>query len=142
MLSMVIFGSLMTAVGIFSILAKSSPSFLRLSLGYEAMIDLGLTILICLYAGLSGTISGMLIGAMTGVCISGVLFVLKRTVGYAKMVKNPDYDENNPESKALIRQEIPAVWTISYAKSLFNKQWADKSAKFSRQGQYGFKKAA
>ena len=119
MLSLIIIGSLITAVGFISIMAKSSPKFLKLMLGYEALVDLCLSILISIYVAFSGTISGIIIGAMAGVFMSLALFIGARTIGYSKLEKT--------DGKYKI-VDFPAKWNYEYFKGI----WNSFAAKYSR----------
>ena len=121
MLSLIIIGSLATAAGIISILAKSSPKLMKRMLGYEIALDLSLSILVSLYVALSGTISGMVIGAFTGLFVGATLFVAARMIGYSKFQKGEWVD-------------YPGRWN----KESFKAFWEEKTARFSREGQYGF----
>lgn len=121
MLSMIIIGSLATAAGIISILAKSSPKLMKRMLGYEVALDLTLSILVSLYVALSATISGMVIGALTGLFVGATLFIAARMIGYSKYQKGEWVD-------------YPGRWN----KESFKTFWEGKTARFSREGQHGF----
>lgn len=103
MLMVTIVGAACTALGFFGIAAKFSPSFVKKCLGYEWMIDLAISIgVIFLFAGAG--ITAMLVGIITGVIFSGVLFCMKNIVGYSKI-------QRNAEGK-LGWVEYPATWTF------------------------------
>lgn len=130
MLSMILFGSFITAVGVLSIIAKASPRALKTILGYECWVDLTMSILISIYVGFSGTISGMVIGALTGVFIGMTLFIGARAIGYIRY-------EKNAEGK-FVAVEHPPVWTPE----LFKNKWSNFASKHSRQDSEYFASAA
>lgn len=134
MLSMIIMGSVISALAILSVMAKISPRFLKICLGYEAWIDLTLSILISVYVGFSGTISGMVIGACTGLFIGTTLFIAARTIGYTRFEK----DENGNR----IEKSYAPVWTVAKAKELFFKHWNKLAEKYDRSHEFGFNKEA
>lgn len=86
MISMILFGSVITSLAILSILAKTNLSLLFKVLGYEAYVDLVFSLLIGLACGVSGTMSGFVIGAATGLIFGTSLFLLKKFIGYSKLV--------------------------------------------------------
>ena len=77
----------LTAVGFIAIAAKLSPKFLKLMLGYDWLVDLAVTLGIITVLSATGTISGMMIGVITGLAISLVLYVARKFMGYTKYVK-------------------------------------------------------
>jgi hypothetical protein len=90
MIGLIVFGSLVTSVAIISILAKASPKLLKRVLGYEAYVDLAFSLLIGMACGFSGTMSGFVIGAATGLIFGVTLFILARVYGYACYEKQED----------------------------------------------------
>lgn len=90
MIGLIVFGSLVTSVAIISILAKASPKLLKRVLGYEAYVDLAFSLLIGMACGFSGTMSGFVIGAATGLIFGVTLFILARVYGYARYEKQED----------------------------------------------------
>ena len=46
MISMIVFGSLVTSLALISIIAKASPSLLKKMLGYEVYVDICISLLI------------------------------------------------------------------------------------------------
>lgn len=133
MLGMIVFGSLISAVAVLSVMAKMSPRFLKIALGYEAWIDLAMSVLITVYVGMSGTISGMVIGACTGLLFGMCMFVAARTIGYTKIEM---VDGKRTEV------QYPPKWTVANAKALFNKFWNKLDSRYSREGEFGFKEMA
>lgn len=117
MISLIVFGSLVTSLAIISILAKASPRLLRIVLGYEVWIDLAFSLLIGIACGVSGTMSGFVIGAATGLIFGVSLFILARVYGYTKY-------ENG------VWVDYPAKWNIGSAKDLANKAGTKVSGVF------------
>lgn len=84
MISMILFGSAITSLAILSIFAKSNVDLLYKILGYEAYVDLCFSLIIGFACGISGTMSGFVIGAATGLIFGTCLFLLKKMIGYKK----------------------------------------------------------
>lgn len=84
MISMILFGSAITSLAILSILAKTNVELLYKVLGYEAYVDLCFSLLIGFACGISGTMSGFVIGAATGLIFGCSLFIMKKLIGYKK----------------------------------------------------------
>lgn len=103
MISMIVFGSLVTSLAIISVMAKASPIFLKRVLGYEAYVDLVFSLLIGFACGISGTMSGFVIGAATGLIFGCTLFVLSKMYGYQKFEDGKWID-------------YPAKWTLKALK--------------------------
>lgn len=78
----ILFSGVLTAVGFLLILGKCSSKLLKRFLGYDWLIDIIGDIGIAVYFGMTGTISGLLIGAVTGICFSVILWMAKNIVGY------------------------------------------------------------
>ncbi len=77
-----IFSGILTAVGFVFIAAKFSKTFLLKCLGKDWLLDLCFTLGLMIWFGSTGTISGIVISAITGLCFSLVLYVAKNTMGY------------------------------------------------------------
>lgn len=73
---------LLTAAAIITIAAKFSPEFLKTMLGYQWLVDVLMHGGIMLWAATTGTFSGMIVGAITGLCISLSLSLLRRVWGF------------------------------------------------------------
>lgn len=113
MISMIVFGSLVTSLALISIVAKASPSLLKKMLGYEVYVDICISLLIGLACGISGTMSGFVIGAFTGLIFGITLFILARVIGYSRLVNG-------------VWVDFPPVWTFN---SLFGRFHSEKMGK-------------
>lgn len=107
MISLIVFGSLVTSLAIISVLAKASPRLLKIVLGYEVFVDLAFSLLIGVACGVSGTMSGFVIGAATGLIFGVSLFILARVYGYTRYENGKWVD-------------YPAKWNVGTAKGLAN----------------------
>ena len=113
MISMIVFGSLVTSLALISTVAKASPSLLKKMLGYEVYVDICISLLIGLACGISGTMSGFVIGAFTGLIFGITLFILARVIGYSRLVNG-------------VWVDFPPVWTFN---SLFGRFHSEKMGK-------------
>ena len=77
-----IFMGILTAVGLVAITAKFSKSFLQKVLGYDWIVDIGVTLGLPLL--FMGTYSGLASSVVTGLCISLILWISKNIIGYQK----------------------------------------------------------
>lgn len=106
------FSGILTAVGFVAIAAKFSPTILQRALGYDWVVDLLMTLGLMWLFGSTGTISGMMIGVITGLCISAVLYFVKNVYKYQK------YEKKDGTFQWVT---YPGKWTPAYlAKNLRN----------------------
>lgn len=109
MLSLIIFGAVVSSVAILAVMAKISPVFLKRVLGYEVYIDIAFSVLMGLGAGVGGTISGAIIAIATSAMFGAALFVMARMIGFQRYLKQADGTYK--------WVEFPATWTVKAAKS-------------------------
>jgi hypothetical protein len=94
-----IYQGLLTACSFIVICAKFNPGFLKKVLGVEIYVDIGSHMFFIWLGALSGTYSGIMTGVITALCISGVLRLSKRILGYTVFEEGEWIDK-------------PATWTI------------------------------
>ena len=87
MLETAFVGALISALGLIFLILKGGKDFVLKILGYDAFVDILVTVGFALLFSMSGTISGMFAGIMTGVVISLVLLIAKKTIGYQRLEK-------------------------------------------------------
>jgi hypothetical protein len=103
MLTIVIVASFFTAFEFLTILGKFSPTLLKRVLGYEWAVDIIMSFGMMLFFGLTGSITGIIISAITGFIFSAALYASKHTLGYQKYEKGAD------GTRSWV--EYPATWT-------------------------------
>ncbi len=87
MLMVAVFGSLCTALVMFSIVGRVSKTWLKRMLGYEWAVDIALTLGMVLWFTGAGGITAILTSAVTGAIFSIVLYSGKQIIGYQKYEK-------------------------------------------------------
>ena len=87
MLMVAVFGSLCTALVLFSIVGRVSKTWLKRMLGYEWAVDIALTLGMILWFTGAGGITAILTSAVTGAIFSVVLYSGKQIIGYEKYQK-------------------------------------------------------
>lgn len=75
-----ILASFVMVLTMFGLMARFG---LRKFLGYSAVVDIAFTVL--MFAMFSGTFSGIVAGAFAGLFMTGLLYVLKASVGYERL---------------------------------------------------------
>jgi hypothetical protein len=88
-ITVIVVASLFTAFEFLSIIGKMSPSLLRKVLGYEWIVDLVMSFGLMLYFGMTGSITGMIVAAITGFIFSVALYSAKHMIGYSKLHRVP-----------------------------------------------------
>ena len=91
-----IFSGILTAVGVVVVAAKFSRRFLKRLLGFEALVDGVVTVGLAMIFATTGTYSGIMTGVVTGLCISGVLWVTGKIIGKEVLTKD-GWKEVDPE---------------------------------------------
>jgi hypothetical protein len=86
-LSTLLLVGIITAVEFFYILYSMDKKLFLTALGYKAYLDAFFGFGITAYMALTGTISGIIISAFSGVMFSLCLFVTAKLFGYRKKVK-------------------------------------------------------
>ena len=87
---MIITFGFLSAIGFVTTMAKISPDFLKKVLGYDWVVDIVLGFAIIFGFGMSGTISGMMIGVIADLAVSLVLWVARKTWKYQLYQKDPE----------------------------------------------------
>lgn len=87
MITIAIICGVLTAFVYISLVARLSKKALYYVTGYNALVDLIFTILIVGMAAATGTTTGLLVSAFTGLFLTIGLIVLKRYLGYVKLKK-------------------------------------------------------
>jgi hypothetical protein len=103
MLTIVIVASFFTAFEFLTILGKFSPTLLKRVLGYEWAVDIIMSFGMMLFFGLTGSITGIIISAITGFIFSAALYASKHTLGYQKYEKGADGTRSWVEYPAAFR---------------------------------------
>lgn len=104
-MGLIVYGFL-SAIGIVTTLAKISPTFLKRVLGYDWVVDILLGFAIIFGFGMTGTISGMMIGVVSDLAVSLVLWVTRKTWKYQLYEKGADGKRH--------WVEYDGEWTIAY----------------------------
>ena len=81
--SILVMVSVLTAVEVLFILSSSEHA-LKAFLGYKLYVDLIYGVGLTLYMGLSGTISGVIIAAVSGFFMTMTLLLASKIIGYRK----------------------------------------------------------
>lgn len=79
---MIVTFGFLSAIGFVTTMAKISPDFLQKVLGYDWIVDIALGAAIIFGFGMSGTMSGMMIGVIADLAVSLVLWVARKTWKY------------------------------------------------------------
>ena len=87
---MIITFGFLSAIGFVTTMAKISPDFLKKVLGYDWVVDIVLGFAIIFGFGMSGTMSGMMIGVIADLAVSLVLWVARKTWKYQLYEKNEE----------------------------------------------------
>lgn len=104
-MGLIVYGFL-SAIGIVTTLAKISPTFLKRVLGYDWVVDILLGFAIIFGFGMTGTISGMMIGVVSDLAVSLVLWVTRKTWKYQI------YEKGSDGKRQWV--EYNGEWTIAY----------------------------
>ncbi len=84
-MTVIVIASLFTAFEFLSILGKMSPNLLKKILGYEYFIDILMSFGLMLYFGLTGSVTGIIVSAVSGFIFSIALYSAKNIIGYQKL---------------------------------------------------------
>ncbi len=84
-ITIIVIASLFTAFEFLSVIGKMSKSLLKKVLGYEYLIDIIMSFGLMLYFGLVGSVTGMIVSAVSGFIFSVALYSAKHIVGYSKL---------------------------------------------------------
>lgn len=84
-ITIIAISAVFTAFSFLVILGKMSTSLLKKVLGYEYLLDLVMSFGMMIYFGLTGSIIGMIVAAITGFIFSVALYSAKHIVGYQKL---------------------------------------------------------
>lgn len=82
--------SCLSAAELIYILYSFNPDALKTALGYKVYIDLVYGLGITAYMAMSGTISGVVIAAISGACMTASLTLMAAIYGYYKREKLAD----------------------------------------------------
>lgn len=120
-----------TAVGLVLIVAKFDKRLLKKMLGYDWAVDIVVTLGLPLL--FIGTYSAMVSGVITGLCMSAILYVAKKTMGYEKYEKVVDGKRGwvSYEGKWTIRSVAYSIshsikTDISESLNEFKRGWNDE----------------
>ena len=84
-MTIIVIASLFTAFEFLSIIGKMSTSLLKKVLGYEYVIDIIMSFGLMLYFGLTGSVTGIIVSAISGFIFSVALYSAKHIVGFKKL---------------------------------------------------------
>jgi hypothetical protein len=101
-----ILSGILTAVSFIAIAAKFSPTFLQKCLGYEWAVDIVFSLGLMWLFAYTGAISGIMIGVITGLAISAILYITKNLYKYQK------YERTDTGGYAWVTYN--GKWTIAY----------------------------
>ena len=77
--------SFLTTAEIFFILYSLNPHWLKVALGYSWVLDLTLGVGISLIMLSTGSVSGLIMSAISGAVLSFSLIAMKKLIGYRKL---------------------------------------------------------
>lgn len=104
-----------------SLVARISPKMLLLCAGHSFTVDLLFTAVISIMAGITGSLTGLMISSLTGLCISLFLFALKWYYGSARLVRKLDSETGKKTWKLGINVYKPTKKVPSFLKNLLSK---------------------
>lgn len=113
MLLIIVVSAFFTAFELLSVLGKFSPKWLRRTLGYEWAIDLLMSFGLMFWFATTGSITGIIISAISGFIFSVILYAAKHMIGYAKLERVP--------GEGFKWVEYPASWSWNGAGSLIGR---------------------
>lgn len=76
--------SFLTVAEVFFILYSINPHWLKVALGYSWVLDLTLGVGVSIMMLSTGSVSGLVMSAITGFCLSLSLITMKKLIGYRK----------------------------------------------------------
>ena len=82
--------SILTTAELFFIIYSLNPHWLKVALGYSWVLDLTLGVGVSLVMLSTGSVSGLIMSAISGFVLSISLISLKKTIGYRKLKINED----------------------------------------------------
>ena len=88
-MTIIIVASIFTAFEFLSIVGKMSPALLKKVLGYEYVVDIIMSFGLMIYFGLTGSVTGIIVSAVSGFIFSVALYAAKHIVGYMKLERVP-----------------------------------------------------
>jgi len=88
-MTIIIVASMFTAFEFLSIIGKMSTSLLKKVLGYEYVVDIIMSFGMMLYFGLTGSVTGIIVSAVSGFIFSVALYAAKHIIGYKKLERVP-----------------------------------------------------
>lgn len=88
-MTIIIVASIFTAFEFLSIIGKMSPTLLKKVLGYEYVVDIIMSFGLMIYFGLTGSVTGIIVSAVSGFIFSVALYAAKHIVGYMKLERVP-----------------------------------------------------
>lgn len=84
-MTIIIVAAVFTAFEFLSIIGKASDKWLKRVLGYEYVIDIIMSFGMMFYFSMIGSITGIIVSAITGFIFSAFLYSAKHIVGYSKL---------------------------------------------------------
>lgn len=88
-MTIIIVASMFTAFEFLSVIGKMSTALLKKVLGYEYVVDIIMSFGMMLYFGLTGSITGIIVSAVSGFIFSVALYAAKHIIGYMKLERVP-----------------------------------------------------
>ena len=113
--------SVTTLVVYFSLAARIHSNMLLICAGHSFTVDLAFTALISVMAGITGSLTGLMISALTGLLISLSLFTIKWYYGSARIVRKLDPETNSKTWKLGLNVYKPTKQAPKIIQNLLNK---------------------
>lgn len=88
-ITIIVVASLFTAFEFLSVIGKMSQPLLKKVLGYEYLIDIIMSFGLMLYFGITGSVTGIIVSAVSGFIFSAALYSAKHILGYSKLHRIP-----------------------------------------------------
>lgn len=88
-MTIIIVASIFTAFEFLSVIGKMSTSLLKKVLGYEYVVDIFMSFGLMIYFGLTGSVTGIIVSAVSGFIFSVALYAAKHIIGYKKLERVP-----------------------------------------------------
>lgn len=94
--TMLVACSVITAAQAMYIFHSFGSHYLKVAFGYKAVVDVVMSLGLTIFFATTGAFSAMLMSSITGLCLSTILYVGRKTYGYRKY-ENKQWVEYNPE---------------------------------------------
>lgn len=84
-MTVIVASAVFTSFGFLALIGKCSNKWLKRVLGYEYFLDIIMSLGMMFYFGLTGSITGIIVSAITGCIFSLCLYSAKHTIGHSKV---------------------------------------------------------